>query len=162
MKRIARFAVVGGLAVCMAGAVALAAGSEKAKVSNLVNAIAAKKGVTAAQVLSILETKSGRRLDLNATLDQGLAASILSDLGVPLQSSRPRDEMSVSDVNRAATLFTVARLSAEDNGDDGENPCADGRDNLEVCNRGRARPAQARIASPADPNAFGTLRDDPR
>lgn len=163
MTRIARFAVVGALAVSAAVALALAAGSEKAKVGDLVSAIAAKKGVSTTQVRTQLESR-GRKLDLNATLDQSLAASILSDLGVPLQASR-RTDMSVADVSRLGSLFSMTRVSAEDNGDgDGEvSPCDDERDPGQVCNRGRKTRAGGNSPnSNADINAFETLRDDPR
>jgi len=155
MKRIMTFAVAGAVAICCAAALAVAADSGKAKVGDLVGAIAAKKGVSTAQVQNTLETKSGRKLNLDATLDQSLAASLLSDLGVPLSASR-KSEMTVSDVNRLGSLLTFTRVSAEDTGGDGREPG-------EVVNKGRkTRSSGNSPNSNADVNAFESLREDPR
>lgn len=156
MRGITKFAVVGALAVCMTGAAALAAGSGKATVGDLVKAIAAKKGVSVVTVQGTLEAKSGRRINLDATLDQGLAASLLADLGVPVQASR-HSEMTMEDVNKLGSLLTLARVSAEDS--DG----GDGRDGDEVVNRGRkTRPKGQTPNSNADVNAFESLDEDSR
>jgi hypothetical protein len=158
MKRIARFALVGGLTVCLVGAVALAAGNDKAKVSDLVGAIAAKHGVKTSEVVRVLETRQGRKLDLDATLDQGTAAGLLNDLGLSgIKASRGSSPMSISDINALGSLIAVARLSAQDNGG------GDGHDDGEANNRGRkTRPKGQTPNSNADINAFESLRDDPR
>ena len=160
MRGITKFAVVGALAVCMTGAAALAAGSGKATVGDLVKAIATKKGVSVVTVQGTLEAKSGRRINLDATLDQGLAASLLADLGVPVQASR-RSEMTMEDVNKLGSLLTLARVSAEDG--DGDDDGGDGRDGGEVVNRGRkTRPFGQTPNSNADINAFESLDEDQR
>lgn len=164
MKRMVRFALVGGLAVCLVGAVALAAGNDRAKVSDLVSAIAAKHGMKAAEVARILEARQGRKLDLDATLDQGTAASLLNDLGLSgLKASRGSAPMSISDINSLGSLIAVARLSGEDNDDGDGDGDGDGRESGEVVNRGRkTRPKGQTPNSNADVNAFESLRDDPR
>jgi hypothetical protein len=156
--------LVGGLTVGLAGAVALAAGNDKARVSDLVGAIAAKHGVKAAEVVRVLEARQGRKLDLDAFLDQGTAASLLNDLGLSgLKSSRGGAPMSMSDINALGSLISVARLSAEDNNDGDGDGDGDGRESGEVVNRGRkVRPKGQTPNSNADVNAFESLRDDPR
>jgi len=164
MKGIVRFAVVGGLAVCLAGALALAAGAEKAKVSDLVGAIAAKHGMKVADLSSKLQAR-GLKLKLDDTLTHQTAAELLQEFGVLVRASQGSREVSASEVGRFAPLVAVSVFTAGDN-DDGNGDGSgdgDGREAGEVVNRGRkTRKSGALPNSNADVNAFESLREDPR
>jgi hypothetical protein len=154
-----KFAVVGGLAVCLAGALALAAGADKAgkaKVGDLVGAIAAKNGMKAADLKAKLEAR-GLKLRFEDTLTHQTAAELLQEFGVSVRASQGSREVDSSEMGRFSSLIAVSRVTAEDIGG------GDGRDEGEVVNRGRKTRAGGNSPnSNADVNAFETLREDPR
>lgn len=161
MKGIVRIAVVGGLAVCLASAMALAAGAEKAKVGDLVGAIATKHGMKAADVTSKLEAK-GLKLKLDETLTHQMAADVLQEFGVLVRASQGAKEVSSTDLGKMAPLVSISRM-ADDNDDGNGDGEGDGREEGEVVNRGRKTRASGRLPnSNADINAFESLREDPR
>ncbi len=163
MRRIARFAVAGALAVCVAGALALAAGNDQprqARVADLAKVIAAAKNLSVKQVADFLAMKG---FDANALLTERLAADAFGALGVTnLRASQNRaiTEDQLGTLRSLAALVQPRTFGASDTsiGDSG-----DGREPGELVNQGKkTRPKGQTPNSNADVNAFGSLRDDPR
>lgn len=110
MERAWKFAAAGALALSLAAEAPQAAESAKARVGDLVNAIADRHGVPADQVLGALKA-SRRRIELNRALTQGIAADVLSDLGVKMTASNGRREMTEEDLVRLRSAIALTRVS---------------------------------------------------
>lgn len=166
MRRIVSFALMGALALCVGGVVAVAADSapavEKApaKVQDLVKAIATTKRMDPREVESFFR-KGGLDFDMNSELRGEVAANFLRQLGFKISALGADSLLSSSDVSTVSSFASFGQFSASADDDPSEDLCDAGGG--EVCNRGvKKRPQGSSPNSNANVNAFFSIGDDPR